>query len=83
MNFIIGTDAFDKIDSWYKADELKNLVHFIVFPRRGDIIKDKESWDYELTDMNFIDVSSTEIRNGIKKDTSVEGYIKENGLYEI
>lgn len=83
LNFIIGTDAFDKIDSWYKADELKNLVHFIVFPRRGDIIKDKESWDYELTDMNFIDVSSTEIRNGIKKDTSVEGYIKENGLYEI
>ena len=83
LNFIIGSDAFDKIDSWYKADELKNLVHFIVFPRRGDIIKDKESWDYELTDMNFIDVSSTEIRNGIKKDTSVEGYIKENGLYEI
>ena len=24
MNFIIGTDAFDKIKTWYKADELKD-----------------------------------------------------------
>ena len=81
LNFIIGTDAFAKIDSWYKAEELKMLVHFIVFPRRGDIIKDKESWDYELTEMEFVDISSTEIRAGVRNNTSVEGYIKENGLY--
>lgn len=83
LNFIIGTDAFAKIDTWYKAEELKELVHFIVFPRRGDVIQDKEGWDYELTDMDYIDVSSTEIRNGLKSNTSVEGYIKENGLYKI
>ena len=83
LNFIIGTDAFVKINSWYKADELKKLVHFIVFPRRGDIIKDMNSWDYELTDMDFVDISSTEIRKGFLINTSVEGYIKENGLYKI
>ena len=83
LNFIIGTDAFSKIDSWYKADELKKRVHFIVFPRRGDIIKDKDSWDYELTDMDFVDISSTKIREGNCTNTSVEGYIKENGLYKI
>ena len=33
INFIIGTDAFEKIESWYKTDELKKLVHFIIFPR--------------------------------------------------
>lgn len=83
LNFIIGTDAFAKIDNWYKAEELKKLVHFIVFPRRGDIIENKETWDYELVDMDFVDISSTDIRNGKIKNTSVEGYIKENGLYEI
>ena len=84
LNFIIGTDAFAKIDTWYKAEELKKLVHFIVFPRRGEYIGDiSEGWDYELTDMEFVDISSTEIRNGLKTSTKIEGYIKENGLYKI
>ena len=84
LNFIIGTDAFAKIDSWYKADKLKKIVHFIVFPRKGDSLNViSEDWDYELADMDFIDVSSTEIRKGLKSNTSIEGYIKENGLYKI
>ena len=36
--FIIGTDAFDYIESWYKANELKNLVKFIVFVREDNLI---------------------------------------------
>lgn len=83
LNFIIGTDAFNKIETWYKAEELKDLIHLIVFPRRNDEIKPKIGWDYELTDMEFIDISSTEIRNGVNFNTKVEGYIKENGLYKI
>lgn len=83
LDFIIGTDAFAKINTWYKADELKKLVHFIVFPRRGDTVEQMSDWDYELTDMDYVDVSSTEIRNGSSKNTSVEGYIKKNGLYKI
>ena len=83
LNFIIGTDAFSKIDSWYKAEELKNLVHFIVFPRRGDVLENKETWDYELVDMEYVDISSTEIREGNIENTSVKGYIEKNGLYKI
>lgn len=82
LNFMIGTDAFAKIDSWYKAEELKSLVHFIVFPRRGTDVENIKGWDYELTDMEMIDISSTEIRNG-DANTKLEGYIKENGLYKI
>ena len=83
LNFIIGTDAFEKIDTWYKAEELKNLVHFIVFPRRGSTIENKGDWDYELTEMDYVDISSTEIRQGLNHNTKAEGYIKENGLYKI
>ena len=82
LNFIIGTDAFAKIDSWYHAEELKGLVHFIVFNRRCEAINQiSDGWDYELANMEYVDMSSTEIRNGDKKNNILEGYIKENGLY--
>lgn len=81
LNFLIGTDAFEKIDSWYKADELKKIVHFIVFPR-GTELTDKSGWDFELAPMKFFDVSSTDIRKN-KNDNikEVKEYIEQNGLY--
>ncbi len=82
LNFLIGTDAFEKIDSWYKADELKELVHFIVFPR-GNILSHKAGFDYEIAPMEYIDISSTELRNHHKKETieEVKEYISKNDLY--
>ena len=85
LNFIIGTDAFAKIDSWYRAEELKNLVHFIVFKRKGVGVENKDGWDYELAEMDYVNVSSTDIRakKSLKLNKNVEGYIKENGLYKV
>lgn len=96
INFIIGTDAFKKIETWYQAEDLKNLVEFIVFTRENDF--DIHSLDYlktkgykfKSTKMPFIDISSTELRNKIKsgQDISdyvpecVAGYIERNGLYK-
>ena len=37
--FIIGTDAFEKIDTWYEAEKLKKLVKFIVFNRTNNDVK--------------------------------------------
>jgi len=86
LNMIIGTDAFSKITTWYKADELKNLVHFIVFPRGNDIIKkeDYAGYSFELVDTSKTDISSTEIRNEHTKGTvkEVEEYIAKNKLYD-
>ncbi len=85
LNFIIGTDAFAKIDTWYNSEELKKIVHFIVFKRKGEDINNISlGWDYEITDMEYVDISSTEIRAGNNKIKNiVEGYIAENGLYKI
>lgn len=85
LNFIIGTDAFAKIDTWYHAEELKDLVHFIVFPRQGDTIEHIKGWDYELTEMEMINISSTDIRNGNSNNIikNIEGYIDKNGLYKV
>lgn len=85
VNFLIGTDAFKNVKMWYKADELISLVHFIVFPRSGDIINTEEykNFSFELVNTEKFDVSSTEIREQHIGKTSmeVEDYIRANGLY--
>ena len=85
LNLIIGTDAFKNIKTWYKAEELKKLVHFIVFPRGEDIINKEEfeGYSYAIVDAEKIDISSTELRTMHKGETTseVKDYILKNGLY--
>ena len=93
INLIIGTDAFEKIETWYETDKLKEIVEFIVFMRENkpvnlDWLKNK-GYNFRLSKMNFYDISSTELRKLIQNGKSVSGfltqdveeYIRENGLY--
>lgn len=95
LNFIIGTDAFEKIETWYNTEKLKELVHFIIFPRTNNFnksmfnhLKDK-GYDFEFAPMKYKDVSSTKIRNNLKQGHSIKNmeipqvmeYIKEHELY--
>ena len=93
IKFIIGNDAFEKIESWYETDKLKKIVDFIVFVRENetvnlDYLKEK-GYNFEFTQMPFVDISSTELRDRIKQDLpinnlvtkEVEEYIYKNGLY--
>jgi len=95
FNFIIGTDAFEKIESWYEIDKLKKLLKFIVFYREDacdvskfDYLKDK-GFEFCFTSLDFCDISSTEIRQKIVCNHSlsglvtkeVEDYICANNLY--
>lgn len=96
INFIIGTDAFKKIDTWYEADKLKELVDFIVFVRENEPDTQKyaelkaKGYNFTFAKMDFEDISSTNIRQNIKlgKDISkyvtnnVKGYIETYGLYK-
>lgn len=95
ISFIIGTDAFAKIESWHRAGELKNLVNFIVFVREKDFDEEplltlkQKGYNYTLAKMPFIDISSSEVREKIKKNIDIydivpketADYIKENELY--
>jgi nicotinate-nucleotide adenylyltransferase len=76
ISLILGTDAFEKIDQWHRADELKKMVEFIVidrpnFPGQPNLAIDALS------------VSATDIRSH-KSDqipAPVAAYIKEHNLY--
>lgn len=59
--WIIGSDAYEKIDSWHRASELKELVSFIVIDRPGN--------QSDGLDIGALDISATQIRS----DRSVTG----------
>ncbi len=97
INFIIGTDAFIHIESWYRSQELKDLVNFILFKRHNNFdetqfinLKEK-GYNYILTDMPFWDISATLIREKAKNHESlidlvplkVAEYIEKNNVYKI
>lgn len=90
IGFIIGTDAFRELDSWYEAEKLKKLVKFIVFKRENDKEAYINNADYEYTSMPLYNVSSTEIRDRIKENKKITGlvpeevekYIEQNRLYK-
>lgn len=94
--FIIGTDAFRQIKSWYHADELKKMLKFIVLTRDNNFNAQEfeylknDGYNFEFTNLDFCDISSTEIRQKIQngEDISklvapeVKNYIYEHGLYK-
>lgn len=97
ISFIIGTDAFVKIEQWKEADKLKKLVNFIVFSREPDFNSNKFShlkekgYNYIVCEKQFKDISSSKIRQNIKSGNDIQGlvnervrgYIKEHGLYKL
>jgi nicotinate-nucleotide adenylyltransferase len=96
INFIIGTDAFKLIDSWYEAEKLAEIVNFIIINRIETLDIDEmvnslrlKNFDYKIVKVPLIELSSTYIRNNLKENKSikylvpdnVEKYILENNLY--
>ncbi len=96
ISFIIGTDAFWNIDSWYNANGLKNLVSFIVFPREENFKPERyekfrsAGYNFIFAEMPYINLSSTVLRSRIRNGKpigtlipkNVQEYIAENGLYK-
>lgn len=94
ISFIIGTDAFEKIETWYETDKLKKLIDFIVFIRENETVNldylREKGYNFKFANMDFIDISSTELRERIKNrkpindlvTREVEEYIYKNELYK-
>ena len=73
---ILGSDAYEKIDQWHRADELKKMVTFLVIDR-------PDFAGAANLNIGALKVSATEIREG-KSDqvpVAVATFIKENNLY--
>ena len=98
--FIMGADMFMNMPTWYEADKLRKEFSYILVDR-SDAFENpvfKEFAEKQIKDFNMKveilkiktpDISSTEIRERVKKgldikemvDEKVEKYIAENKLY--
>lgn len=78
---IVGSDAYQKIDQWHRAEELKKMVEFIVIDRPG--FAGQSANGSSTHDLDAIEVSATEIRSGLSQEVpaAVAAYIKEHNLY--
>ena len=96
INFIMGYDAFFKIESWKNPQILKDNVNFIIIPRRCSDNCEKSlshlkerGWKFEIANIDFMNISSNMIRERLYENKDIEGlvekktreYIYEHGLY--
>ena len=90
--WIIGSDAFAKIDEWKEVERVAKSVEFLVITRPGQKLesaKVAKSITYSQIEINALDISSTKVRNLIKASepfdslvpAGVAAYIKSQGIY--
>ena len=86
--FLIGTDAFADVRTWFRWEEVIRQVEFIVVSRPGHQYETPPSAVVHRLETIWMDVSSSEIRDQIAKGirppdlaASVFDYIREHRLY--
>ncbi|MBN6205631.1 nicotinate-nucleotide adenylyltransferase [Ralstonia pickettii] len=87
--FIIGADMVEYLPHWQEIDALIKLVTFVGVKRSGYELK--TPYDILTVDIPLIDISSSMLRNWLRKDRSakyivpdeVHSYIKGEKLYGI
>ncbi len=97
IHFIIGEDSLRDFHLWHKPEEIAKLCKLVVYPRENRDISDlvakrKDEYDAHIAviDAKCIDVSSTSVREKVRKGEDITGlvptkiieYIKEKGLYK-
>ncbi|TFE67635.1 nicotinate (nicotinamide) nucleotide adenylyltransferase [Methylacidiphilum sp. Yel] len=86
--WIIGSDQVQELPRWKEFAELIKIVTFIVVPRAGFPFE-KKSYLRSLPISRYIDISSSEIRERVKKNlpvihllpSAVFRYIKKHSIY--
>jgi nicotinate-nucleotide adenylyltransferase len=64
VELLVGADAAAALDGWHEAATLAELVTIGVFPRASTVPVLSARWRAEVLEMDPVDLSSTEIREG-------------------
>ena len=87
--WLIGADQLAKVDQWYRPDDLRRLVTFVLLPRGGSAPKKLPKDVLSLPQPRQVDISATEIRHRVKSRLPIDhlvpapiaAYVKRHGLY--
>lgn len=90
--FLIGVDSLMDLASWRNVDRILKSCKLVVYNRAGftveEVLKQKQNIEQKFhgeiifLNMPIIDISSTDIRNNIKKGRNVK-YLLPGGVGEI
>ena len=90
--FICGTDNLRELKTWKSYEYILSHYHLLVIQRNNDslekIRKDFNTPHITLCEIKTQNISSTQIRNGLKRneslslDSEVLAYIKKRNLYQ-
>lgn len=87
---VIGADNWEQFPRWYHADEIMEKYHILIYRRPGcEIDETSLPASVQVVETPLYDVSSTQIRESVKKgrmmrrwlDEKVARYIKRHQLY--
>lgn len=88
--FLIGSDAFDEIETWHRWQDLVREVDFIVVSRPGAEFRIAPGARVHRLDGLALPISSTGIRDRLARGEAtpelpakVRGYIEQHCLYEF
>lgn len=75
--FIVGSDSFSSFHSWRSPAKILQLVKIVVFKRPGSPIHRKSFDKINMIELPTLplNISSTQIRNRIKRNLPVEPYL--------
>ena len=83
--WILGTDQWEQIDQWAEPDRLRESLHFIIFTRLGQVVRDRSGWRFTAVPFEH-PASSTAIREDFAEHrewlaSGVAAYCEREGLY--
>jgi len=81
---LIGEDSFKSFHKWYKWEELLKKVKLIVYPRYfGEKSSGLDDSEVIKLQSPIIEISSTDIRQRIKKRKTIKGMVDDKILKEV
>lgn len=78
FTLLIGEDNWNCFPKWYCYEQILNNYDIIIYPRDNSLtISEKLPENVKLINTDLLDVSSTQIRNCVKNDLSIDGLVPE------
>ncbi len=80
---ILGKDAFDGLEAWHRASELKKKVRFIIAERKTHEVCGAKDTRVEWIQMPLCPISASGIRDALKQGRNVDDYLPPKVLQYI
>jgi nicotinate-nucleotide adenylyltransferase len=81
---MIGGDQWEHFSHWYHAADIIGNFRIVVYPRRGHaIMADALPANVQVVDTDFLDISSTVVRQHVREGQSIAGMVPGNIVEDV